>query len=547
MLRNNLVSGLVLIFVILTLWGCDAGNSAGVSSGSSTTISGSSTTVSGSVVAGPASGTSVTVSTVSGVVVAGPVTTAADGTYSVLIPSAALSSDLIFVASGGSFPDEATSASGVALGTLTAHVSAGTLTAGSNVSLDPSSTIIQRLITGGKTRAQAESDFAAAFGYNPDTTVKPAFATISTASSTPQRLLGFRAAVFSRLTQDLGLSAAQQFDLIKALAEDLTDGKLDGKKGSTLLTATSLAAMGIPGIASYSDDISNRYVTALLNFQSSAINKSKLKTSQINAPPFGKVSYTTNYRVEYISPTDGEFVSRDNFQLKITKLSDGSPASGLASSIVLKPDMVMGSVMGTIWPNATVETGTSGIYTGRVYYSMETKGLDMYWKLNVQIGAETAVFYPNISAFNMMDTVSVKYSNGTDLTTGSTKRSYRIWRDGLTAGAAGTYDFTVFVSSTDAVNTLPVFAGQSWTTAALTLSTVVLQGSIDGTNWFTLTSAGSTGRFSASGLSMTKGVTGKVYVKLSINGNIYTSNGLAFDGGTTQTSNAVQVFNVTPN
>jgi hypothetical protein len=171
----------------------------------------------------------------------------------------------------------------------------------------------------------------------------------------------------------------------------------------------------------------------------------------------------------------------------------------------------------------------------------------MYWKLNVLIGTETAIFYPNISAFDMMDTVSVKYSSGTDLTTGTTKRAYRVWRDSLAAGTGGAYDFTVFLSSTDAGNTLPVFAGQSWTTAALTLSTVSLQASTDGTNWYALTPVGSTGRFSLSGLALAKGTTGKVYIKLSINGNVYTSNGLAFDGATTVASNAVQTFNVTPN
>jgi hypothetical protein len=322
---------------------------------------------------------------------------------------------------------------------------------------------------------------------------------------------------------------------------------LDGKKGTALLTESALAAIGIPGITGYPEDIANKYATALINFQASAINRSKLRTSQINAPPFGKISLTPSYRVEYVPPAGGEFVSKDSFQLKITKLSDGSPATGLASIIVLKPDMVMGMVMGTTWPNATIETTTPGTYSGTVYYSMETMGLDMYWKLNVKIGEETAVFYPDISAFDMMDTASVKFSNLSDLTTGTTKRAYRIWRDGLTPGAVSTYDFTVFVSSTDVGNTLPVFAGQSWTTSAMAINIVSVLASTDGTSWTPMTAvAGLTGRYSINGLSLAQGSTGKIYVKLSINSNIYTSNGLAHDGGTTVASNAIQVFNATP-
>jgi hypothetical protein len=433
----------------------------------------------------------------------------------------------------------------VTLGTLSAHLPAGTLVTGCNVSIDPSTTIIQRLIAGGKTRVQAETDFEGAFGYKPDHTVKPAFATISTAATTPQRLLGFRAAVFSRLTQDLGLAPAQQFDLIKALVEDLSDGKLDGKKGSTLLTSVELLALGIPGITNYPEDIANQYATALTNFQSSTLNRSKLKTSQISAPPFGKVSLTPSYRVEYLPPAGGEFVSKDTFQFKITKRNDDTPATGLASSIVLKPDMVMGMVMGTTWPNSAVET-TPGIYTATVYYSMETMGLDMYWKLNIKIGTETAIFYPAIAPFDMMDTVSAKFSNGTDMTSATAKRTYRVWRDTLTSGTGGGYDLTLFVSSTDSMNTLPVFAGQSWTTLTFSLSTVSVQASTDGATWYPLTAIGITGRYTVSGIGLTRGIAGKVYVRLGINGNIYTSNGLAYDNGTSSASNAVQAFNVTP-
>lgn len=525
---------------ISTLCGCDAGNSAGVSSSTATT------NVSGSVIAGPTSGSSVTVKSAAGIIVAGTVFTATDGSYTIAIPSSALTSDLVFEASGGSFPDEATSTTGVSLGTLSAHITAGSLTSGANVSIDPSSTIIQRLVAGGKSRTQAEADFLAAFGYKPDTTVKPAFATISSASSPPQRLLGFRAAVFSQLTKDLGLLPAQQSDLIKAIAEDLSDGKLDGKKGGTLLTASALAALGIPGISTYSEDISNLYAASFITFMASANNKCKLTAAQINAPPSGTVSLTSTYRVEYLPPAGGDIVSKNTFQLKITSRSTGLPVGGLAASIILQPDMVMKMVMGTVWPNAVVESSTPGTYSGTVYYSMATTGLSMYWKLSVRIGAETAVFYPNIAGFKTGNTISSKFSSGTDITTGTTKRSYQVWRDPL-AGTDSTYDFTLFVSSTDGPITFPVYAGQSWTTAPLALSTITLLASTDGATWVAMTPVGTnSGRYTARGLNLMLGMSMPVYIKLSINGNIYTSNGAVYDNGTGITSNAVQTFSVAP-
>jgi hypothetical protein len=113
----------------------------------------------------------------------------------------------------------------------------------------------------------------------------------------------------------------------------------------------------------------------------------------------------------------------------------------------------------------------------------------------------------------------------------------------------------VFISSTDEGNTLPVFEGQSWITAAMAINTVSVQASTDGTNWTPMAAvAGSTGRYSINGLSLAQGATGKVYAKLSINGNVYTSNGAVYDGVANINTkvipivipNAIQVFNVTP-
>jgi hypothetical protein len=534
---------MLLLSLSLITSGCGGGSS---SSPSTTT-----TPVSGVVMAGPASGASVSVKTASGTIVAGPVTTDTNGNFTVAVPTSTLSSDLVFEASGGTFTDEATTNAGVALGSasLTAYVAGGTLASGSNVTLDPSSTIVQKLVAGGKTRSAAFSAFSSAFGYKPDCTIKPAFANVSSAATTPQRLAGFRAAIFSQLTNDIKDSAntgiggpAKQFELLQAIADDLSDGVLDGMKNGTPVKTAS--GFTIP------QDILNQYDNSFINFLgNAAINKSKLTPDQVNAPPPNSLSLTTSYKVQYLPAPGGDVVGKDTFTLKISRLSDGSAATGLASSIVLNPVMVMMSMSGgTTWPNAVVETSTPGTYTGTVYYyGMATAGADMYWKLNVAIGAETAVFYPYLAALPTGNTISVKFSNSNDKTTGTTMRTYWVWRDSLSPGNGGLYNFTVFVSSTDGVNSLPVYAGQSWFTPPLAISTVTLLASTDGTTWVPLTPAGSnTGRYTANGLELMQGMSMPVYVKLNINGNVYTTNGSAYDNGTGISSNAVQTINVAP-
>jgi len=553
---NKIASVLLLILAALTIGGC--GGSGGGSSSVPTT------TVNGTVFAGPAAGATVTVKTVNGAVVATSTISDSSGNFTVAVPTAALSSDLIFEAggSGATFTDEATGAT-TPLGTLSAHVPAGTLTAGSQVTLDPASTILQKLIAGGKSRSAAFTVYSSSFGYKPNSSTVPVFANISTSAATAQRLAGFRAAAFSQLTKDVkdqvtgsGIgSAAKQFELLQAIADDLSDGKLDGKKnGASVVTASNFT---IP------EDILNQYNTSLVNFQNSANNHSKLTASQINAPVPGLVSLTPTYRVEYVPPAGGEVNPKVSFQLKISKRSDGSPATGLASSIVLNPYMVMGAMGGgSNFPGAVVESSTPGTYNATVYYSMETWwGMDMYWKLYVFVGVETAPFYPNVAPFPMMDTAVVSLYNAADTTTGtsgsSTKRRYRIWRDSLAAesGNNGLYDLTVYVTAPDGYssyyngisglvassNLYPVYAGRTWTTPSAAVNTVTVQAYI-GNAWVTLTPVvGSNGRYTATGLNLAAGAN-SVYFRLLVNGTTYTntSAGPAWDASNATTSNAVQ-------
>ena len=494
-------------------------------SGSNTPLS-TTTSVSGIVMAGPASGASVNVKSTSGTVVAGPVTTGTDGSYTIVIPNASLSGDLIFEASGGTFPDEATAATGVSMGTLTSHAGAGFLAAGSHVAIDPSTTIIQKLIAGGKTKTAAENAFAAAFGYTPDSSVKPAFAGMSSASTTLQRLAGLRAAAFSQLTKDLGLLPAKQFELINAIAADLADnGALDG--------SSTVAPIILP------TDLANRFSQALINFLMSSYNKSKLTPDKIGAPVFNKIALTPSYKIEFIPGMPAAAMGKSTFKIKITDTSGSTPgpAEGL-TNITLKPFMYMSSKSHSTPTMDVTESSTPGTYDCTVYYLMSTdmtSGISMgVWEVKVMIGAESAIFYPYVN-MNMGSTPLAKlsgivdtsvsanpvYSDGIVGMTGLKEtRTWFLFNDGIAQeGMANTYTVRLFTATKEMMTNFPaVYNGKvlkNDSTVDWTVSSMKVEVSSDKTSWTPLTESGN-GHWNATGIA--PDMNNNIYVKLTVNG-----------------------------
>ncbi len=530
-LFKRYIHSLLLIGISLLIFGCGGGSSATPT-----------TTITGTVFAGPASGSSVTVKNASGVLVAGPVVTAGDGSYTIAIPTAALAADLVFEATGGSFTDEATAAAAT-LGTFTAHADAGSLTSASSVTVDPSSTIIQKLMAGGRTRAAAESVFNAAFGYTPDLSVRPAFANQSSASTTPQRLAGLRAAAFSQLTKDLLNDSSKQSELVLALADDLSDGSLDGLRsgGGAVTTAYGTA---IPV------DIGNRFARAMMTYQTSTLNRSKLAMDKIGALPFVKKALTDSYIVEYIPGTMAASAGKTSFTIRLTNRSTGTAASGKA--VTLRPYMYMATKSHTTPMETPVDNG-DGTYACTVYYVMSTamNGISMgVWELKVTIGGtESAYFYPDV-AMPMGSTALAKLTGIADAIMGLAgveKRTWFLFNDGLSAGMGGAYTFRLFVATKEMGSSLsfPAVkvgdalnneAGTPWTVASM-----VVEASTDKTTWLTATDLGN-GHWSVAGLTgLTAGTSGKIYVRLTVNGEQKSTDGLAVAA-----ANGYQTFTVTP-
>jgi len=516
-------------------------SACGGSSGSTN----NSTTVSGVVMAGPASGTKVKVKSVLGNYSTTSAPTNSNGAFQVTLPDSVLSGDLIFEASGGTFPDEATAAAGVTLGALSAHVTAGTLAAGANVTIDPASTIIRELVKAGKTKTAAMTDFAAAFGYTPDGTIKPVFAGISSAATTAQRLAGLRAAAFSQLAKDLGIIPAKQHELILALAEDLSDGTLDGlKPGGAAVTTTS--AILIP------TDIANRFSNALMTFQMDAsLNKSKLTPDKIGAPLFVKKALTSSYLVEYMPGTMAAATGKTMFKIKLTNRSDGTAASG--KTVTLRPYMYMAAKSHSTPMEAVTDNG-DGTYSCTVYYVMSTamNGISMgVWELKVTVdGAESTRFFP-VVGMPMGSTTLARLNGVGDSIMGMAgleKRTWFLFNDGLT-GMSGNNTFKLFLATKE-MNSMLTFPAVRISDTLLdqngtpwTVNSIVVEVSTDKTTWTPATDTGN-GHWSSAGLSgLTAGSAGKIYVRLTVNGELKTTDGLALaaDG-----SNGYQTFTVTP-
>ncbi|UCB55322.1 MAG: hypothetical protein JSW45_01955 [Thiotrichales bacterium] len=492
------------------------------------------TTISGSIFASHVDGATVTVKDTSGNDIAGPVTTGHDG-FTVSIPDADLASTLVFESTGGTFDDEATGASTDA-GAMSVMVAGGSLSSTSNsVHATPGSKIINELVTvHGMTMTDAEAAFNSAFGYTPDHGIAPTDATSPAAGAENDQLLaGLRAAAFSQLTSDLGLPADQQFNLLSALALDLSDNTLDGQAASG---AVSVGGTAIP------EDIQNKFSTALLNFHGSANDNTGLNDAQIGVVPFAKVVLTASYRIEYSSMMM-EMQGKSAFNLTITNLSDGSAATGL--TLALSPMMHMADRMHSTPYVDFVET-SPGTYTATAYYLMpsvmmtgDTMG---YWHLMVDIDStEMANLYPTVMMAMADNTQRVQLKGITDTIVDmnmlTVPRPYNLFRDGLTETGGGTnYQFDIFIAPMEDMLNFPALLDPMTLNSGMGAPTydvnnVTVDVNVNDGGWQNDHGVDNTdGTWSLNGLSLTSGAN-QIKVRLTVSGETKTTDGLAVNAG----------------
>lgn len=503
-------------------------------------------TISGTIVAAPVNGADVSVVDGNGNVVAGPVKTDATGQYTLSIPTASLAQELIVKSTDGTFKDEATGNAGTA-GEMYAYASANSLSDGSSVSVTPGSAIIADLVMNhNKTMAQAEAAFAAAFGYTPDTSITPADATTAPAAdeTDASTLAGFRAAVFSQLAMDLGLSQDDQFEMFAALAKDLSDDKLDG------VDTSGAIAIGTTG-KTLEADIQNRFTMALVNFNASGYNKTGLNNAQIGNLPFAKVALTDTYKIEYVQmgmmdPMEG----KSTFQLHITDRVSGADVTDKTPMLMAMMHMATHE-HSTPMPVPAVSEDGSGMYTVTLYYLMPSQmmdGMSMgYWDLKFMVSGEEAHFYPAVM-MSMGDTAQVRLKGVGDkimsMATGTmVGRTYYMFKDSLVA-AGMTYDFSVFVAAQESMMSFPAVYNGS-TLSGNTLGVTVEISDDDGASWNSAVDGGN-GIWTVTGLTLTNGVEDQIRIRLTINDTVYDEVKTIDGSVAVKDANDYQTFTVTP-
>ncbi|MCF6280633.1 MAG: hypothetical protein L3J28_00230 [Candidatus Polarisedimenticolaceae bacterium] len=521
----NLKKSAWLKLAVIPLVGVLAACGGGGSSSSSDTSD--TTTVTGSVVAAPVHGASVVFKDAGGNTIAGPVLTQADGSYSVPIPNAYLAAELIFESTGGTFDDEATGFNRNA-GLLAAHIAAGSLSGGSEVHMTPATTIVRHMVeTHGITLDTARTAFEAAFGFPADFGDAPVDATDPAIDATDAELLaGVRAATFSQLTMDLGLTVEEQFDLLVALAEDLADGTLDGEGagGAVMVGATPLTA-----------NIQSQFTLALQNFLDGN-DRTGLLPTQIGSLPFAKNAHSASYRFEYVAGMMAAMEGKTQFKVIVTDAATGLAADGLALSLAAKMHMESMTHMTPV--DGCSESSTAGTYNCTLYYLMPSVMGDVsmgYWELMVTADAtETVKFFPPV-VMGMNGNGKHQLKGQLDLIPGmmagmTEQRTYYLFKDSI-AGTTGNHNVRLFAAVKESMMMLPkLFLNETYsagTTYVLTANPIAVEFSTDGTNWSPMTDE-SDGYWNITGVTgLTDGVENTFQVRLTVNSEQKTTDGLA--------------------
>jgi len=526
--------GLATVVAALLISGC---GSSSDNAGPSTT-----TTISGMVYAAPVSGASVVVKNAAGATIAGPVTTAANGTYRINVPSSAMGSDLRIESGGGTFTDEATGTGGVPAGTMAAYLSGGTATV---VNIDPASTIISLLVTSHtKTVGEARTLFTNAFGFAPDCSVGPVNAPYSASSTTAQRMAALRSAAYSQLTKDLNLSPDKQFVMLAAVSQDLADGVLDGMNGASIVSL---------GTGTMPEDIQNRFECALVSFLTNTVrNLTGLSSGDLGDWPFGKVALTNTYRVEYLPGMMGASMGRTMFRIRITERANGNPVTGLVgtNALALMAKMHMPTMSHGTPVDVITEDGVNqGTYNCTIYYLMASGPAMGFWELKVMIGsgmAETATFYPKVGMAMGTDTIVQRLYGPADIISmpsGTQYTKYVLFRNGPVNASTGTLNLLIAHVENMMMNFKPVSAGSVLSSPTGMVTSMVVTAATDTafTSPVIGTDAGN-GHWSMAGLGgLSTGVSTTIYVKMTVNGEDKTANGAAASG-----ANAYTSFVVTP-
>jgi hypothetical protein len=269
-------------------------------------------------------------------------------------------------------------------------------------------------------------------------------------------------------------------------------------------------------------------------------------SSALVAPPNPNVATTASYKVEYVPGTPSNpTMGKTTFKVRVTKLSDGTPATGLAGSISLMPVMHMPSMNHSTPVDIVTESSTHGTYDCTVYYLMASSDVDT-WDLNVIVAGESATFYPSVGMAMGSDSIRATLYGPDDIVSGMSGtryNNYYLFRDGSVTVAASTLGLFIAHGENMNMNFVPVSDGSVLSSPTGTVTAMTVQASMDSAFSSPMIAVDNgDGHWSVSGLTgLVSAQTTTVYVKLSVNGQNKTTNGAAASG-----SNAYATFIVTP-
>lgn len=500
-----------------------------------------STDISGVAFAAAVNGASVIVTDMAGNQIAGPVNSNASGTFTLSIPKSNLSENLVFIATGGTYTDEATGTATANTG-LKGIIAASSFAEDGSVSLNlsPESTLIHQLVDQQSlTLTEAHERFENAFGYAFNPHVIPVDATVENAdASNEQRLAGLRAAAFSQLTKDLGFASNKQFELLDVLAMDIADGDFNGKQNDSNL--------GLDGVM-LDAAIQGRFSQAMINFRESPDkDKTGLNNASIGHIPFAKTAISDSYIVTFV-PGDMDIMEgKSRFSFTVTD-HQGVAVTGLTPSLSPLMNMAMHKHT-TPFTAVSEDSEEPGLYHGTLYFLMASSmanGNSMgFWKLAISLDEEQVTFYPKVM-MSMGDSVRANLKSQIDCSSGmmgaDEKCSYILFKDSLQSTDNG-YSFSVFIAAKQNMMNFPALENTLVVDAdSLEVTSINVEMSTDENTWVTAISEGD-GIWSSNELTgLSQGEQASIYIRLTVNGQQATDNGSSVDGSA---DNAM--FNVTP-
>jgi hypothetical protein len=236
------------------------------------------------------------------------------------------------------------------------------------------------------------------------------------------------------------------------------------------------------------------------------------------------------YNVVYVPGTgmNAPVEGKTAFQLVITKASDGSAATGLSPTVSFMMTMNNGMQHSTPADMVTESTTTPGTYNCTAYYLMASGPTMGTWAMNVTVGGETTTFNPDVAMAMGSDTVRATLYGADDVVSGMSGTSYNkyyLFRDGMISASMPALKLYISHGENDNMNFVPVSIGSVLASPTGTVSTMTVQASSDGGAWKPGIDGGG-GHWTISGLTgLATGVTSTIQVKVSVNGQVKTSDG----------------------